>query len=239
MDDRLDGRLQAGPHPHAGFETVTFMVDGSFPAEHRGGGSLHPGDVEWTTAGSGIVHGPDQPIEGRLRVLQLWLTLPKALRYTEPDHQIIARTDVPARRTPGVEAWVYSGRSGDVSGPARNRVPVTLLDVQLQPGATLEHEVPAQHAGFLYVLDGEIAVGPARQALVSGQIGWLDRRAQGDATQTTLTFRNPGTQPARVLLYTGARQDDPIAWYGPFIGDSRADIARSFERYQSGAFRRV
>ena len=232
MDDRLDGRLMAGPHPHAGFETVTFMVDGQLAAEHQGGGTLGAGDVEWTTAGSGIVHGPDAPVEGRLRVLQLWLTLPQADRWTAPDHQIIRKAEALVRREPGVEARLYSGSSGALASTTRNRVPVTLLEVALAAGAALDHLVPASHNGFLYVLEGEATIGADRQRLVPGQIGWLAREpGQGE---TSLLIANPGARAARVLLYTGQRQDVPITWYGPFIGDTRADIARSFERYRRG-----
>jgi quercetin 2,3-dioxygenase len=237
MDDRLDGRLRAGPHPHAGFETVSFLVDGNIPAEHQGAGGLRPGDVEWTTAGSGIVHGPDGPIEGRMRLLQLWLTLPKAERWTKPDHQFIRRGDALVRREPGVEVHLYSGRTGTLVSPTRNRVPVTLVDLSLAPGAEVTQIVPASHGGFLYVLDGEARIGADAQSLITGQIGWLDRTA-GDG-DTEIRIANLGSLPMRVLLYAGQRQNTPIAWYGPFIGDTRADIARSFERYQAGTFLRV
>jgi len=237
MDDRVNGRMMAGPHPHAGFETVTFIVDGQFPSEHREGGALSMGDVEWTTAGSGIVHGPDAPIEGRIRVLQLWLTLPRADRWTEPDHQIIRRSEALVRREPGVEAHLLSGRTGTLDSPTRNRVPVTLLDVRLAPGAVVTHRVPGSHNGFLYPLEGEVRIGPEARAVTVGQIGWLES-VEGDE-ETTLTIANEGGTPARVLLYTGLRQEVSIAWYGPFIGDTSADIVRSMERYQSGSFRRV
>jgi redox-sensitive bicupin YhaK (pirin superfamily) len=237
MDDRVDGRLMAGPHPHAGFETVTFIVDGEMTAEHRGGGALGPGDVEWTTAGSGIIHGPDAPLVGRIRVLQLWLTLPKAQRWTEPDHQLIRRSQALVRREGGVEVTLYSGATGALVSPTRNRVPVTVMDVRLPPAGAIEHAVPAGHTGFLYVLGGEVLVGAARQPVESGQIGWLERASHPG--ETSLLLASGSAAPARVLLYTGERQNDPIVSYGPFIGDTRADIVRSFERYQSGAFRRV
>lgn len=235
MDDRADGLLEAGPHPHAGFETVTFVVDGSIGAETQGGGALSAGDVEWTTAGSGIVHGPETPIDGKMRVLQLWLTLPRADRWTDPDHQVIRRDEALVRREPGVELRLYSGRSADLVSPTRNRVPVILADVTLQPGAHLAQEIPAAHTGFLYVLDGSLDAGGAK--IREGQIAWLEK-AEGDAP-TALEFANKGERPARVLLYTGQRQDISISWYGPFIGDTQQDIVRSFERYRAGTFQRV
>jgi redox-sensitive bicupin YhaK (pirin superfamily) len=237
MDDRLDGRLAAGPHPHAGFETVSFLVEGSIGAENQEGGVLAPGDVEWTTAGSGIVHGPDRPVEGRFRLLQLWLTLPKADRWTEPDHQLVRSDNAPVRREPGAEVRLYSGTTGTLRSTTRNRVPVTLVDFRVEPGAEVAQQIPASYNGFLYVLEGEARIGKAAQRLASGQVGWLDRASGADAT--SIKIANMDGQPLRVLLYAGQRQNTPIAWYGPFIGDTRADIARSFERYQAGTFVRV
>ncbi|HEY0711771.1 MAG TPA: pirin-like C-terminal cupin domain-containing protein [Polyangia bacterium] len=237
MDDRVDGRLLAGPHPHAGFETVTFIVEGDLPAEHAGTAALGTGDLEWTTAGSGIVHGPDKPFEGKMRVLQLWLTLPKAQRWTEPDHQIVRRKDALVRREGGAEVTLYSGVSGPLVSSTRNRVPVTFIDVALAAGAQVEQQVPGDHGGYLYVLDGEVSVGADRHVLKPGQVGWIDRVEE--AAETVLSFVNATDRSARVLFVSGQRQNDPIRWYGPFVGDTQADILRSFERYQAGAFRRV
>lgn len=232
MDDRLDGTLRAGPHPHAGFETVTFPLAGSIDSE-GGGGRLAPGDVEWTTAGSGIVHGPESTVRGTFRLLQLWLTLPKAERWTEPDHQIIRGAEVPVRREPGVEVRLYSGTTGDLVSPTRNRVPVTLVDVRLEPGARVEQQLPASYNGFLYVIDGVVTTGGVE--LRPTQVGWLDRPSVTGTT--TLAIANDGAEPARVLLYAGEPQGGSLVSYGPFIGDVPEDIARSIERYRQGTFR--
>lgn len=237
MDDRVDGRLMAGPHPHAGFETVTFVVRGDFAAENASGARLGEGDVEWTTAGSGIVHGPSEPVVGTMRILQLWLTLPKAERWTTPDDQIVARAKVPVRRDDGVVAHVFSGRSGEAVSPTRNHVPVTLVDLQLEPGASMQQEVPASHNGFLYLLEGEARVGTKRTSLAVGQVGWLDRPSE--PADGRLRLANEGTVPARVLVYLGARQNVPIVQHGPFVGDTREDIVRSYERFRQGTYRRV
>lgn len=235
MDDRVDGLLRAGPHPHAGFETVTFPVEGGMESE-GGAGRLRPGDVEWTTAGSGIVHGPARPISGRFRILQLWLTLPAAKRWTEPDNQIIPWDGAPVRREPGAEVRLYSGTSGELSSPTRNRVPVTLVDVRLEPGARVEQALPNDHNGFLYVLEGEARIGAERTPLGLSQVGWLDRPSPEGVG--TLTLMNEGPEPLRLLLYAGQRQNVPIVSYGPFIGGSKEDIVASIERYQTGTFRR-
>lgn len=237
MDDRVDGRLFAGPHPHAGFETVSFLVDGSIPAENQHESRLAAGDVEWTTTGSGIVHGPDEPIDGQFRLLQLWMTLPTSARWTTPDHQMIRRSDAPVRREPGVEVRLYSGTTGSLTVPTRNRVPTTIVDVHLAPGAEVTQIIPASYNGFFYVLEGEASIGASAQRVVPGQVGWLDRATgEGD---TAVRIRNGGAGAARTLFYAGERQNTPIAWYGPFIGDTSADIERSIERYKAGTFVRV
>lgn len=236
MDDRVDGVMAAGPHPHAGFETVSFLVEGSMAAEGDGEKALSPGDVEWTTAGSGMIHGevPTGPI--RMRLLQLWLTLPKKDRWTAPDQQLIPKEDALVRSEPGATARLYSGRSGSLTSTTRNRVPVNLVDVRLEPGASIEQEIPNSHNGFLYVLEGEARIGTLQTALTTSQVGWLDRPANpGDGT---LLIAQSGEKPLRVLVYTGERQNDPIVWYGPFVGDSPEDINRSFEGYRAGAFKR-
>ncbi len=235
MDDRLDGRLVAGPHPHAGFETVTFQLDGEMASE-SGAARLRPGDVEWTTAGSGIVHGPEHEVTGRFRLLQLWLNLPSRLRWTEPDNQIIPGDAVPVRRERGVEVRLYSGSTAGLTSPTRNRVPVTLLDVRLQPGASVEQVLPTSFNAFLYVLAGQAQVGAAGAPLVPGQVGWLDRPTAGG--DSLLVLANQGTEPVRLLLYAGERQNVPLATYGPFVGESREDIVRSIKRFQTGTFRR-
>jgi redox-sensitive bicupin YhaK (pirin superfamily) len=230
MDDRLDGTLRAGPHPHAGFETVTFPLVGGMDSE-GGDGHLAPGDVEWTTAGSGIVHGPAATVSGRFRILQLWLTLPASARWTEPDNQIIRADDAPVRREGGAELRLYSGRSGDVTSATRNRVPVILADVRLPAGARIAQELPASFNGFLYVIEGAITAGGVE--LRPGQVGWLDRPTTDGVSELVLE----GREAARVLLYAGERQNVSLVSYGPFIGESEGDIVRSIERYKTGTFR--
>jgi hypothetical protein len=171
-----------------------------------------------------------------MRVLQLWLTLPQASRWTEPDHQIIRAAEAPTWNGEGAQVRLYSGKLGELRSTTRNHVPVTLLEIQLQPGATFEQVLPLRHNGFFYVLEGAVRIGSEGKDLRPGQVGWLDRHE--DAGEGAIRVSNPAPAPARVLFYAGERQDVPIVWYGPFIGDTRQDIGRSFERYQSGSFRR-
>ncbi len=229
MDDRIDGQPIGGPHPHAGFETVTLVVKGGMVHDS---GRLGEGDVQWMTAGSGVIHGEGLERAGQARILQLWLTLPKAQRWVPAGYQDMAYERLPVRREPGVEVRLYSGTSGGVRSETKNYVPVTLAEFQLEPGATVEQELPSSYNGFFYVLEGEIAVGPDARALRPGQVGWLDRPEAGGDSSIRIT----GTTRARALLYAGQPQGDPLVSYGPFIGDTHADILRVMGEYRSGRY---
>ena len=224
MDDHLDigNRPVCGPHPHAGFETVTLILDGAI-YDRDEGGTLNAGEVQWMTAGSGVIHNEDVKTKGKVRLLQLWLTLPKNERWTAPSFQAIHEDSIPVRHEPGAEIRVYSGSSRGVQSATRNRVPVTMVEINLEPQASAEQEVPASYNGFAFVIDGSVQIG--KTVLNTGQVGWLDRPS--DAGTSTLRVV-AGESGARLILYAGQPQGDPIVSYGPFIGDSKQDIARLF-----------
>lgn len=232
MDDRIDGKPVGGPHPHAGFETVTLVVKGGMVHDS---GKLGERDVQWMTAGSGVIHGEGLEGEiGQARILQLWLALPKAQRWAPAGFQDIPYAELPVRREPGVEVRLYSGSSGPVSSPTKNYVPVTFAEFLLEPGASIQQDLPRSYNGFFYVLEGEITVGPDAQPLRPGQVGWLDRPVGGG--DSSLRITGAGTTAARVLLYAGQPQGDPLVSWGPFIGDTQADILRVMNEYRSGRY---
>ena len=235
MDDHLDigDRPVGGPHPHAGFETVTLILDGAI-FDRDEGGTLNAGEVQWMTAGSGIIHSEDVRTKGKVRLLQLWLTLPKNKRWTAPDFQTINVNDVPVRRENGTEIRVYSGSSAGLHSGTRNHVPVTIVETNLDPRASAELDIPASYNGFAFVIDGSVQIG--KTELNTGQVGWLDRSTN---TGTSLLRVVAGETRARLVFYAGQPQGDPIVSYGPFIGDSKQDIARLFAEYQSGGFPRL
>ena len=224
MDDHLDigNRPVCGPHPHAGFETVTLILDGAI-YDRDEGGTLNAGEVQWMTAGSGVIHNEDVKTKGKVRLLQLWLTLPKNERWTAPSFQAIHEDSIPVRHEPGAEIRVYSGSSRGVQSATRNRVPVTMVEINLEPQASAEQEVPASYNGFAFVIDGSVQIG--KTVLNTGQVGWLDR-PNDDGTSVLRVAA--GESGARLILYAGQPQGDPIVSYGPFIGDSKQDIARLF-----------
>jgi redox-sensitive bicupin YhaK (pirin superfamily) len=236
-DDRIElpeGSTAGGAHPHAGFETVTFVVEGSL--RDRVEGSLSAGDVQWMTAGSGVIHSEDVVPQGRTRILQLWLTLPHEDRWSAPRFETVARGDAPVRREPGVEVRVYSGVSGDARASTTNFVPVTLADISLDPGATVEQDLPASYNGFVYVLEGSVRAGVDDAPLVTGQVGWLDRAEGSSASSLRITAGDAG---ARAVLYAGEPTNVPIVMHGPFVGETRADIMRVSNDYLAGRFPRM
>ena len=236
-DDHLDigERPVGGPHPHAGFETVTLILDGAI-YDRDEGGVIRAGEVQWMTAGSGIVHGENVHTQGKVRLLQLWLTLPRAQRWTAPAFQDVHADAVPVRREPGVEARVYSGRSGPVQSATRNHVPVTIVEFAMEAGAAIEQDLPVDYNGFLFVVGGSVRAGDAATVLETGEVGWLDR-PQGDGTSALRIVA--GASGARVVLYAGQPQGAAMVSHGPFIGDSREDIIRLYSEYRAGGFERM
>jgi redox-sensitive bicupin YhaK (pirin superfamily) len=191
MDDRIDlppGSTAGGPHPHAGFEIATFVVEGKL--RDRDEGLLEAGDVAWMTAGSGVIHNEDVLPLGRSRILQLWVTLPSSARWAAPRFQRMPRDAAPVRREPGVQARVYSGSSGAARATTHTYLPLTMVDVRLDPGAAFEQELPASYNGFVYVLEGEVvAGGPTEARLRTGQVGWLE---SADAAAASTSLRLTG-----------------------------------------------
>jgi redox-sensitive bicupin YhaK (pirin superfamily) len=234
MDDHLDigDRPVGGAHPHAGFETVTLLLQGSI-YDRDEGGFIEAGEVQWMTAGRGIIHGDIVGAKGKVRLLQLWLTLPKADRWTEPGFQTIHTDAVPVRRENGAEVRIYSGGSGSLRSTTRNHVPVTITEITLEPHASIDQEIPSSYNGFVFTLRGSIQAGADNTSLKTGQTGWLDRPQVDGASLLRVTADEEG---ARLVLYAGQPQGDPIVSYGPFIGDSKRDIARLYTEFQSGQF---
>jgi len=239
MDDRIDlpeGRQAGAAHPHGGFETVTFVLEGAL--RDRDEGTLGTGDLLWMTAGSGVIHNESVVPLGKSRVLQLWLTLPHESRWAEPRFEHVARDSAPVRREPGVEARVYSGSSGRVRATTHNYVPVTLVDVRLEANADFEQQLPGSYNGFVYGLDGSLLAGTGRTRVAAGQVGWL-RDAEGQSASATNLRLTAGKHGARVMLYAGQRQGVPIVMHGPFVGETRADLMRLSKIYVDGKMPRI
>lgn len=234
-DDHLDlgERPIGGAHPHAGFETVTLLLEGEL-FDRDEGGRIRTGEMQWMTAGSGIIHGENVAARGRVRLLQLWLTLPRQDRWTTPDFQNLGEDVIPIRRENGVTVRVYSGESGGYRALTRNHVPTTIVEATIAPGASFVQALPASYNGFVLPINGEVTVGTS--SLAVGEVGWLSRPANGDSSVVIL---RGGSDGARLVLYAGQPQGDAIVSHGPFIGDSREDIARLYAEFRNGQFPRM
>jgi len=236
FSDNPDDYLQGFPsHPHRGFETVTYMLDGHMRHEDHLGhrGDLGPGDVQWMTAGRGIIHSEmPQQTEGRMRGFQLWINLP-AQEKMKP----AAYRDIPSREIPtvplanGGEARVVAGEL--VQGESRSAGPIhglstepLYLDVRLPGGAVFEVPVTAGHQGFLYVYEGEASVGDERQA--------LPHRAAGLLSEGDQILVEAGPQGARFLLLAGKPLKEPVVQYGPFVMNTREEIEQALADYREG-----
>jgi redox-sensitive bicupin YhaK (pirin superfamily) len=233
MDDRLDipqRRQIGGAHPHAGLETVTLVLEGTL--SDRDEGDLQAGDMIWMTAGRGIIHNEAVEASGRSRILQLWIALAARDRGLAPRFEIIRREAAPLVRAPGVEARLYSGGSGTLVSSTRNRVPVTLIDLTLAPGATFHQALPASYNGFFYVVGGEAGVGNERVS--TGQVGWLAPSASPGLTTDLSIWA--GASGAHLVLYAGEPIGEPLVQHGPFVAGSPAEIAELHRQFRAGRF---
>jgi redox-sensitive bicupin YhaK (pirin superfamily) len=237
MDDHLDmgDRQVGGAHPHAGFETVTLLLEGTIHDPNEGG-LIRRGEVQWMTAGRGIIHGENARARGAVRLLQLWLVLPKSQRWTAPAFQDIHAASVPIRREPAVQVRVYSGASGGVHSSTHNHVPVTMAEIAMQPHGSIDQDLPASYNGFVFVVSGSVWAGTNGTPLKADQVGWLDRP---DAPGMSVLHLTASAEGARVVLYAGQPQGDTIVLQGPFVGDSVEDLRRLYADYRAGGFARM
>jgi redox-sensitive bicupin YhaK (pirin superfamily) len=222
-------------HPHRGIETVTYVLSGRLDHYDNGGheGSIGPGEAQWMTAGRGLIHN-EIPAEGStVHSLQLWVNLPASDKMAAPRYQDLTAGNVPMRELPGARLRVFSGRSGDVAGPALNHAVVTLVEAVLAPGAEVEQDLPGDYNGFVLVLEGEALVGAGRVPVRAGQIAWLTRGEDVAPSAVPLAGADSET---RLLVCAGRPLREPVVAYGPFVMNTREQIVAAVEDYNSGRF---
>jgi redox-sensitive bicupin YhaK (pirin superfamily) len=215
-------------HPHRGFETVTLMLDGQL--RHRdstgGEGLIGPGDVQWMTAGRGIVHSemPEQ-IDGRMRGFQLWVNLPAKEKMRPAGYQDITAATIPAVRDGGVTAHVIAGDWGGTAGPARTATAIRLVRLEAEPGASIQLSAPDGHNGFVCVYEGTAGT-PDGQAIQAPSLAVLD--GGGSLTLTA------GAGGAALLFGAGAPIGEPVARYGPFVMNTETEIRQAVMDFRAG-----
>lgn len=225
-----------GPHPHRGFETVTIVYDGE--VQHRdsagNGGVIGPGDVQWMTAGGGILHEEFHSdgytkVGGPFRMVQLWVNLPSSHKMAPGGYQAITSDAIPVLDLPGGAGRlrVIAGGFDGANGPARTFTPIQVWDAHLVAGAEASLELPEGHTAMLVVLSGHVTVngtqgaGEAEVVLLGREGARVEVHADGEA---------------KLLVLAGEPIDEPIVGYGPFVMNSEAEIRQAIDDYNSGRF---
>jgi redox-sensitive bicupin YhaK (pirin superfamily) len=238
--DVAPGEAKGAPdHPHRGFETVTYLLSGDMQHKDSGGhaGRLRPGDVQWMTAGSGVVHGEMPSPEflrdgGRMHGFQLWVNLPQRDKMMKPRYQEIPGSRIPkATSADGlVSVSVIAGEAMGEKAVIETRTPIIYLHYRIEPGGVATQQVPHDYNAFAYVVDGAGLFGTAGERGADGQMVMF--APDGDEVR----IENPADAKAtlEVLVIAGAPLNEPIARYGPFVMNTEAEIHQAFEDYQQG-----
>ena len=236
--DYAPGEAVGAPdHPHRGFETVTYMLEGEFEHEDNAGnrGTIAAGDVQWMTAGDGVIHsempaGWIKERGGRVHGFQLWVNLPARDKRIAPRYQDVRAAAMPTWRSEDGRATVkvIAGNALGVAGAAQTRIPITYLDVALENDTELKLEVPDNQTAFVYVFGGALQIGSQARAAVDGDMALL---SHGDELQLRST-----KDATRALVIAGQPLREPVARYGPFVMNTREEIYEAFTDFQSGRF---
>ncbi len=234
---RTDQPRGVGAHPHRGFETVTIVYRGA--VEHRdssgGGGLIQAGDVQWMTAGSGLLHDEFHAKEfsasgGEMEMVQLWVNLPAKYKMTAPRYQAITSADIPeiALADEAGQLRLIAGRFAGGEGPANTFTPINVWDLRLKTGATVDLEVSEGHSATLVVLGGKVSIRGREGGLASAHLILFDQQGTG--------IEIKALEEATVLLLSGEPIDEPIAAYGPFVMNTQAQIAQAIADFNQGVF---
>lgn len=223
-----------GMHPHRGMETVTYIIDGKL--EHldnkTGGGELNPGDVQWMTAGKGIIHTEDPAVGQTVHSLQLWVNLPSIKKMTEPRYQNMLAKNMPVRNEEGATVRIFSGSSKGVTSATKNHVPVTMVEITVETGASVNQDLPGSFNGFLYIIEGKGTFGRENTDGKKGQVLWLERGSGAEQTEVTIN----ATEKMRVLLYAGLPIGEKVVARGPFVMNSEEEIVQAYKDFREGKF---
>jgi redox-sensitive bicupin YhaK (pirin superfamily) len=232
------GEAKGAPdHPHRGFETVTYLVSGAMQHKDSQGnqGKLTPGDVQWMTAGSGVVHSEmPEPVfaakGGRMHGFQLWVNLPARDKMMRPRYQEIPGAGIPVARSDDgkVAVRVIAGESLGQRAVIETRTPIFYFDCSLEPGGVLEQPSPPDYNAFAFVYGGRGTFGANREAAREHEAVIFAN--DGDAVRLEAS----SDAPLQALLIGGVPLNEPVARYGPFVMNTRSEILQAFDDYQSG-----
>ncbi|GAQ87527.1 cupin-domain containing protein [Klebsormidium nitens] len=235
--------LGAPDHPHRGFETITYLLDGASTHKDSAGltGSMKAGDVQWMTAGSGVVHC-EMPSEdilkegGRVHGFQIWLNLPKRDKWIQPRYQDTRSEDIPVVETAEKSVWVkvIAGESMGTKAVIETRTPILFLHCKLQPGASFTQEVPSSYNAFAYLIEGEGVFGNGKHATAK-QAVFFER----DGDSVTVKNDETAKETLSLLLLAGTPLNEPIARYGPFVMNTQEEIQQAFTDFRAGRMGKI
>jgi redox-sensitive bicupin YhaK (pirin superfamily) len=239
------GQAKGAPdHPHRGFETVSYVLDGRLEHKDSAGhaGLLNPGDVQWMTAGAGVVHSemPESMFTqtgGRLHGIQLWVNLPQRDKMMPPRYQEIPAAHIPVAQTEdgSVTVRVIAGEALGAKAVIQTRTPITYLHFTLQPGATMIQPVPKEYNAFVYVLEGAGLFGTEPAPGDDGQMVLFSQ----DGEDVVLSNPADAQRPLDLLLIAGVPLNEPVVRYGPFVMNTEAEIIQAIDDYQEGRMGRI
>jgi len=239
--DYAPGAAVGAPdHPHRGFETVTYLLDGEFEHADSAGnrGRLAPGDIQWMTAGRGVVHA-EMPSEricregGRVHGFQVWVNLPARDKMMAPRYQDVAASELPVARTVDglASVKVIAGRALGVAARVETHTPILYFDVTVQPGGGVALDVPRDYSVAVYVYDGAGFVAGEPAASPSGTFAML-----GAGDEVALACAADATAPLRALVLGGTPIGEPVARYGPFVMNTEAEVREAMDDFRNGRF---
>jgi len=234
------GQAKGAPdHPHRGFETVTYLLSGEMQHKDSRGheGRLRAGDVQWMTAGAGVVHSemPSEEFQrtgGRMHGFQLWVNLPRNEKMTKPRYQEIPREQIPTATSADglVRVDVIAGEALGRQAVIETHTPIMYLHFEIKPGGVVKQHVPSDYNAFAYIVDGQGLFGDEQQSAVDGQL--ITFASDGDEVRIENALGSD--RNLEVLLIAGLPLNEPIARYGPFVMNTQQEIYQAFEDYRMG-----
>ena len=235
-------------HPHRGFETVTYLLDGRMQHEDSAGnkGELNPGDVQWMTAGRGIIHSEVphdefQKIGGRTHGFQIWVNLPAEHKMMAPRYQEIPASESPTVESEGVWARVIAGECMGVTSSIDTVIPITLIHVKMEAGAKLNQNIDSLLNSMIYVFSGKVTVFNETRIKTRPQSLGLGVNQQIRDGELAVLSEGPEVEirsnmESELLILAGPELNEPISRYGPFVMNTREEIEQAFLDYQNGTF---
>lgn len=226
-DDFPEGTF--GPHPHRGIETVTYVLDGTVHHHDtaNGGGVIHKGDVQWMTAGRGVLHSEEPAPGTRAEILQLWINLPQREKMRESDYQTLHHEQMPFVKEPGARIRVFAGEYKGHEAPTTLIQPTRFYEVTIEKGATWTAELPSSWKTFIVLLEGKGSLGQERLPIEPLQAAHFD--TDGEVIVHA-------EEQMKLLLYSGQPTKEPIAAQGPFVMTTDDELRQAFRDYHAGYF---